>query len=181
VREARGCEVRVKLGGFTLLRPNTAAMSCWDFSMNIKWIRPISLVFLRITTFILLGIFCAWLDFLKDSHLDNTNTALFGKTVGYLVFFLPIGIFYSILKMNSVNAIFSIVISVFVVFISIILFRVFVVSPHSYSSTVTILSTKDYTSPMSAFYEKMYFLSLPISIGILLLMENLFSKIQKTS
>jgi 8-oxo-dGTP pyrophosphatase MutT (NUDIX family) len=28
VREARGCEVRVKLGGFTLLRPNTAAMSC---------------------------------------------------------------------------------------------------------------------------------------------------------
>jgi hypothetical protein len=34
VREARGCEVRVKLGGFTLLRPNTAAMSCcfsfWD-------------------------------------------------------------------------------------------------------------------------------------------------------
>jgi hypothetical protein len=38
VREARGCEVRVKLGGFTLLRPNTAAMSCcfsfWEIDMR---------------------------------------------------------------------------------------------------------------------------------------------------
>jgi hypothetical protein len=45
VREARGCEVRVKLGGFTLLRPNTAAMSCFFVlecemfpEMFIKWI-----------------------------------------------------------------------------------------------------------------------------------------------
>jgi hypothetical protein len=148
--------------------------------MDIKRNRPILLVFFRITTFILLGIFCAWFDFLKDSHFDNSDTALLGKIIGYTIFFLPVGISYSILKLNSLNVIFSIVLSVFLVSLSIILFRVFVVYPHSYSSTIRILSTKDYTSPMSAFYEKMYFLSFPISIGILLLMEKLFSKIQKT-
>jgi hypothetical protein len=150
--------------------------------MDFKWIGPISLVFFRITTFILLGIFCAWLDFLKDSHFESTDTALLGKIVGYTAFSFPIGIFYSILKMNLRGITLALTILVFVLFsfVLIILFRYLILQPQSYSSTVTILSTEDFTSPMSAFYEKMYFLSFPISIGVLLLVERLFSKIQKT-
>jgi hypothetical protein len=99
VREARGCEVRVKLGGFTLLRPNTAAMSCcfsfWDGGVSI-------VVILKILAFIQIGFLSAFV-FSEHAIVCTPETVCDGRIFEFgLVFsvvFSLFGTFYVIPKL----------------------------------------------------------------------------------